>query len=395
MREFRSPDLIYLDHNATTPLAPEAREAMLPFLDGRTGNPSSLHRAGQAARGAMEEAREQVGVLAGAPGESVIFVSSGTEADNLALRGVMHASKRLGAGTHLLVSAVEHPAVLRTAQALGEDGFQVEVVPVDACGRVDPAEVERRLRPDTRLVSVMLANNEVGTVQPVQAIARAVRSRGALLHVDAVQGAPYLPVDLDHLGADLVSLSAHKMRGPQGIGALVVRAGVDLLAQITGGAQETHRRAGTCSAALCAGFGVAARRLRERRSPSFVRALRDRLEEGICAALPGVAPLARAAERLPNTTCLSFEGVQGETLVVALDLEGVAASWGAACASGVTRPSHVLRAMGVPPGQARGAVRFSLGETTTEEEIERAIVTAKRVVSRLRGLCLEQPAGAP
>lgn len=378
------PGPVYLDHNASTPLAPEAREAMLPFLDGAFGNPSSPHRAGQEARSAVERAREEVAELAGAPAEAVLFVSGGTEADNLALRGVMEAARARGPGAHLLVSAVEHPAVLGTADDLAADGFEVERIPVDGCGRVAPAEIERRLRPGTVLVSVMLANHEVGTVQPVESIARILRPRGVLLHVDAVQAAAHREVSIGALGADLVSLSAHKMRGPKGIGALVVRPGVDLRPQMTGGAQQGRRRAGTEPPALCAGFGAAARRLRARPPAESLRALRDRLEEGILAAVPGSMAVAREAERIPNTSCLLFDGVRGDALVVALDLDGVQASHGAACASGLRRPSHVLGALGLPERAARSAVRFSLGEATTAEEIERAVAAVARAVERQR-----------
>jgi len=380
----QSAPAIYLDHNASTPLVPEAREAMLRLLDPVFGNPSSLHRAGQAARAAVEEARDQVAALTGAPAESVVFVSGGTEADNLALRGIMEASRARGSGIHLLVSAVEHPAVLGTAEALSEAGFQIGVIPADAQGRIDPSEVERRLRPDTALVSIMLANHEVGAVQPIRGIAALLRARRIALHVDAVQAAAHLPVNLDELGADLLALSAHKMGGPKGIGALVVRPGAELRPQITGGAQQGRRRGGTESPALCAGFGAAVRRLRDGGRRETVRILRDRLEETIRTTVPGARPLADRTERLPNTSCIIFEGVRGDALVVALDLEGIQVSFGAACASGMARPSHVLTAMGVPAAAALGAVRFSLGAATTAEEIERASETVRRVVARLR-----------
>jgi cysteine desulfurase len=375
---------IYLDYNASAPLAPEARQAMLRCFDPAYGNPSSLHRAGQAARVAVEEARDEIAAFAGAPAESVVFVSGGTEADNLALRGIMEASRSRGAGTHLLVSAVEHPAVLLTAQALSEGGFQVGVIPVDAQGRVDPRDVEKRLRPDTALVSVMLANHEVGTVQPARAIADLLKPRRIALHVDAVQAAAHLPVTLELLGADLLSLSAHKMGGPKGIGALVVRPGAELRPQITGGMQQARRRGGTESPALCAGFGAAVRRLRAGAPHDRIRALRDRLEERILQTVPGSRALATGVERLAGTSCIVFDGVRGDALVVALDLEGVQASFGAACASGMARPSHVLAAMGVPAAVALGAVRFSLGVETTAEEIERSAETVCRVVSRVR-----------
>ncbi len=382
----RSPEhpVVYLDHNATTPLAPEAREAILASLESADGNPSSLHAAGQRARAVVEQAREEIAAVAGAPADGVIFVSGGTEADNLALRGVMEAARAQRRGAHLLVSAVEHPAVLGTAAALAEQGFEAEVVPVDSCGRVDLEELQRRLRPSTSLVSIMLANHEVGTLQPVREIAALLQRRGVLLHVDAVQAAPHLPLAGAAAGAHLLSLSAHKMRGPKGIGALVVRDGVEVRPQLTGGAQQGRRRAGTESPALCAGFAAAVRRLRPGERSAIVRRLRDRLEEEICARVPGARVLARQADRLPNTSCVLFEGVRADLAVVALDREGIQVSFGAACASGMARPSHVLLAMGLSEEAARGAVRFSLGETTTGEEIDRAVSAVEHVIARLR-----------
>lgn len=375
----RDPPRIYLDYNAGAPLREEARREILRCLDSGPGNPSSRHACGQRARAEVERAREAVAAFVDAEATGVIFTGSGTEADNLALRGVL----ALRPGGRLLVSAVEHPAVLETARALERLGHPLDVAPVDHHGRVDPAEVERRLRPDTALVSIQLANHETGTLQPIGEIAARLRRRGVPLHVDAVQAAPHLPLSMRELGVDMLALSAHKLGGPQGIGALVARPGLELAAQLTGGAQQLRRRAGTEPVALCAGFAAVCRRPA---AAERVRALRDRLERELCASIAGAEVAGAGAERLPNTTCVLFDGLRGDLLVVALDLEGVCVSHGAACASGMARPSHVLAALGCPPGRARGAVRFSLGESTTAAEVERALEATRAAVARLRGV---------
>jgi cysteine desulfurase len=382
------PPFIYLDYNAGAPLAPEARREILRCLDAGPGNPSSRHAGGQWARAEVERARETVAAFAGAAEGEVIFTGSGTEADNLALRGIL-ASRP---GAPLLISAVEHPAVLETARSLERSGHPLDIVPVDACGRVDPDEVERRLRPGTALASIMLANHEVGTLQPIEEIALRLGRRGVLLHVDAVQAAPYQPPSMARMGIDLLSLSAHKLGGPQGIGALVVRPGLDLEAQMTGGAQQQRRRAGTEAAALCAGFAAACRAAGGESAAARVRALRDHLEEEVRGAVPGVEVAGSRAERLPNTSCIVFDRLRGDLLVVALDLEGVCVSHGAACASGMARPSHVLTALGFSPEQARGAVRFSLGRQTTADEVAQALGATRSAVTRLRGAAAGAPA---
>ena len=350
-------------------------------LEAPPGNPSSTHRSGQEARAVVEEARQQIASEAGASPEEVVFVSGGTEADNLALRGVMAARSLREGRRHLLVSAVEHPAVLETAHSLAHSGYDVDIVPVDGGGRVDPAVLEQRLRPDTALVSIMAANHETGTLQPVASIARLLKPRGITFHVDAVQALSHAPVSLDGTGADLLSFSAHKIGGPKGIGTLVIRQGVPFVSPMTGGAQQGRRRAGTESPELCAGFSAAVASLR--RCPDRVRALRDGLELALRRRIYGATVLCANVDRLPNTSCVQFRGVPAQSLVVALDLEGLAASHGAACASGMSRPSHVLRAIGLSDNEARSCIRFSLGTSTTSAEIDRAVNIVERVTSRM------------
>ncbi len=309
---------IYLDHNATAPLAAEAREAVLRCLEAPPGNPSSTHRSGQEARAVVEEARQQIASEAGASPEEVVFVSGGTEADNLALRGVMTARSLRDGRRHLLVSAVEHPAVLETAHSLAESGYEVDVVPVDGSGRVDPAALEQRLRPDTAMVSIMAANHETGILQPVTSIARLLRPRGITFHIDAVQALPHAPVSLESTGADLLSFSAHKLGGPKGIGALLIREGVPFVSPMTGGAQQGRRRAGTESPELCAGFSAAVVNLRRR--PDRVRALRDRLELELSRRVSGATVLCAGVDRLPNTRSVQFRGLPAQSMVGAMHL---------------------------------------------------------------------------
>ena len=354
---------------------------MLRCLDAPPGNPSSTHRSGQEARSVVEEARQQIATVADASPEEVVFVSGGTEADNLALRGVMAARSLRDGRRHLLVSAVEHPAVLETAHALAESGYEVDVVPVDSGGRVDPAALEQRLRADTAMVSIMAANHETGTLQPVSSIARLLKPRGITFHIDAVQALPHAPVTLDGTGADLLSFSAHKLGGPKGIGALLIRQGVPFASPMTGGAQQGRRRAGTESPELCAGFSAAVASLRRR--PDRVRALRDRLELELRRRVSGATVLCANVDRLPNTSCVQFRGLAAQNLVVAFDLEDLAVSHGAACASGMSRPSYVLRAIGLSDSEARSCIRFSLGTSTTSAEIEQAVDIVERVTSRM------------
>ena len=367
-------DRIYVDWNATAPLRPQARSAILAALDA-VGNPSSVHAEGRAARRLIEEAREQVAALVGAQARNVVFTSGGTEANMLALTPAT-ATERKATPDRLLVSAIEHPSVLAGGRF---PAAAVERVPVTAAGEIDLAALERRLAaPGGRvLVSVMLANNETGVVQPIPEAARLIHEAGGLLHVDAVQAVGRIHCDINVLGADLLTLSGHKIGAPKGVGALIARDATLPLADplIKGGGQERGRRAGTENVPGIAGFGAAAAAAGAGLAVDGARmtALRDRLEAGLAAASPEVVIFGRQAPRLPNTTLFAVPGMKAETAVIALDLEGVAVSSGAACSSGKVQPSHVLAAMGVPPQLARAAVRVSLGPTTTESEIDRLI----------------------
>ena len=378
-----TPRLIYLDHNATTPLDPAVLAAMMPYLNERFGNASSYHTAGRLARAAMEHARAQVATFLGATPAEVIFTGSGTEADNLALRGVAAATGRRG--RHLVIGATEHPAVLRTAADLAADGWEVTCLPVDGEGRVDPAAVRQALRADTVLVSVMAANNETGVIQPVAEIAALAHAAGALMHTDAVQAAGKMPLQVDCLGVDLLSLAGHKVYGPKGTGALYVREGTPLRAGLTGGPQESGRRAGTENVAGVVGLGAALAAATAGDQP-HVAGLRQRLVDGVQACLDGVQVHSARAPRLGNTASLSFAGVDGEAVLLHLDLAGIAAATGSACSSESAEPSHVLLAMGVPPRLARGTVRFSLGRGNTAAEIDATIAALAQGVPRLRAL---------
>jgi len=373
---------IYLDHNATTPLDPRVVEAMTGALAGTYGNPSSLHWFGQQARAAVEEARESVARLVGAQPAEIVFTASGTEADNMALRGVALAQREPRG--RLLVSAIEHHAVLHCARALAEEGWPVETVRVTSAGLVDLEDLERKLEAGAALVAVMLANNETGVVQPLGDVVRLAHARGALVLCDAVQAVGKLSVDVRALDIDLLALSAHKFYGPKGVGALYVRRGTRLKAFVRGGAQERNRRAGTENVAGVVGLGCAARIAREElaREPPREAVLRDALEERLLA----IAGARRNGDgaRVSNTTNLSFDGIEAESLVMALDLAGLAVSSGAACAAGAVEPSHVLRAMGLPPALVQASVRFSLGRGTTREEIEEAAALVEQAVARQR-----------
>ena len=375
---------IYLDHAATTPLRPEALEAMLPHLVGAFGNPSSAHALGRAARNALDEAREQLAADLGGSAREVVLTSGGTEANNLAVKGAAWAGK--ARGNRIVVSAVEHHAVGHTAEHLAKWGFEIASAPVDGAGRVDPAAVEDLLDERTVLVAVMLANNEVGTIQPVRAIADRVRSRrGIHLHVDAVQAAPYLDLDVADLGADTVAISAHKFEGPKGVGALWVRRGTPLLAQVHGGSQERHRRAGTENVAgavgMAAAYALACAAKPETRARMLD--LRARLQAA-CLALEGVELTGHPTDRLPGLLSLLVRGADGVAASVALDLEGIACSTGSACATGSPEPSHVLTSMGISSAEAMGALRLSLGRGTTTEEIEAAVALVPRVLAGIR-----------
>ena len=377
---------IYLDHNATTPAAPEVIEAVARCLSEEIGNPSSIHYFGQRAKRVLEEAREEVASLLGADAKEIIFLSGGTEANNLAVKGVAEA--RSEKGRHLITTTIEHHAALHAFEAMQKRGCEVTRLPVDEQGRARIADLAAALRPDTALVSVMLANNEVGTIQPVQEMAALCREQGVVFHTDAVQAVGKIPVDVSALGVDLLSLSGHKFYGPRGVGALYVRKGVAFAPQMHGGHQERERRAGTENLAGIVGLAAAARLAREHLEEwaTHTRRLRDRLEAGLRERLEGVTLFGHPERRLPNTLCAAFSGAEGESLLMNLDLKGVAVSTGSACASGTVEPSHVLTAMGAPRELARAALRFSLGRGNTEAEIGRVLELLGDIVPRVRSL---------
>ncbi|HEX5039812.1 MAG TPA: cysteine desulfurase family protein [Candidatus Limnocylindria bacterium] len=370
---------IYLDHAATTPLRSEVLEAMLPYLTEHHGNPSSIHASGRRARQGLDEARETLAARIGARPREIVFTSGGTEADNLALKGVAWAAS--ARGRHIVTSSVEHKAVMNACAVLERQGFEVTYLPVDRYGRVDPADVADAVTSTTALVSVMAANNEVGTIQPVAEIGAICRERKVAFHTDAVQAAAFGPPAPDAWQATLVSLSAHKLGGPKGIGALYVRQGTAMLAQQHGGAQERQRRAGTEDVAGAVGFARAMELSAS--DPGRLADLRDRLLAGLIA-LPGVTLTGHPTERLPNSVSVVVEGIEGGDLVAALDLEGIEASTGSACTTGSVEPSHVLLAMGIEEALAHGSLRLTLGEEHTEADIDSTIGVAASAIERLR-----------
>ena len=378
---------IYLDHNATTPVAPEVADAVATALRTTFGNPSSLHRPGQQAKTALDDARATVAHLLGAVPTEIVFTSGGSESDNLAIRGAAVAGAG-GGRRHLVASAIEHEAVLQTLKALSKQGWTTTLVRVDASGRVAPERLAEAITDQTALVSVMHVNNEIGTIQPVADLARLAHERGALFHTDAVQSVGKLQVDVRALGIDLLSLSAHKLNGPKGVGALWVRRGTRLTAHTTGGKQERNRRAGTENVPAIVGLGTAARLALATGSAetSRVAALRDRLEQGILAGVSDTTVNGDPAHRVANTCNISFDRVEAESLLIALDLDDIAVSTGSACSSGTLAPSHVLRAMGYSPHRTQNSIRFSLGLGNTADEVDRVIAVLPGIVDRLRTL---------
>src|SRR5438034_5106313 len=376
----------YFDHNATTPPDPAVVEVMVRAL-ADFGNPSSVHHFGQRAKAVLDEARSAVAELIGAEPAEIVFTSGGTESDNFALRGAADALDATGR-RHLIASAIEHEAVLNTLKALQRRGFLATLLPVDASGVVDPAALESVITRETAIVSVMHANNEIGTVQPVTGLAEIAHRHGALFHTDAVQSVAKIPVDVRTLGVDLLSLSGHKFNGPNGAGALWIKRGTRLVAAMTGGKHERNRRGGTENVPGLAGLGVAARLARAKMTLEGPRiaALRDRLERGVLASVADTAVNGAGSPRVPNTTNISFEGVEAESLLIALDLEGFAVSTGSACSSGTLEPSHVLRAMGLPSHRTQNSIRFSLGAGNTEAEVDALLAKLPDVVGKLRSL---------
>jgi len=378
---------IYLDNNATTPLAPEVLDAMLPYLKGKFGNPSSIHSAGREAKKALEESRETIaGIVGAASPESICFTGSGSEADNLAIQGAARALRHKG--NHIVTSAVEHPAVLNACGALEKEGFHVTYVKPDRTGMVPAEAVAEALRDDTILISVMHANNETGTINPVPEIGKIAKERNILFHTDAVQSLCKVPFTVDELGVDLLSLSAHKVHGPKGVGALYIREGVLLKPLIYGGHQEGSRRAGTENVAGIVGLATAARLSWEglEKETGRMRAMRDKLERGLLEKIPQIQLNGHPTMRLPNTLNLSFPFVESESLLLELDLKGVAVSSGSACTSGTGEPSHVLLAMGIPHEVCRGALRFSLGRENRPEEIDYVLSVLPEIVERIRAM---------
>jgi cysteine desulfurase len=375
---------VYLDHNASTPVHPEVLEAMLPYFAEHFGNPSSIHGFGREAREGLDTARERIARFLRVGKEEIVFTSGGTESDNLAIKGVAAAR---GAG-HIVTSAVEHHAVLRTCAALEGQGFTVTVVPVDGYGMVDPEDVRRALRNDTILVSIMHANSEVGTIQPVGAIGRITRERGIAFHVDGVQTLGKLPVDLDALNVDLFSFSAHKIYGPKGAAGLYIRKGTKMASVQHGGEHERRRRAGTENVPGIVGLGKAVEvRGRDMAAEEGrVRALRDRLWEGLSARVSEIRLNGHPTERLPGTCNVCFRSIESESIVLGLDLKGVGVSAGSACTSGNVEPSHVLVAMGVPLDWAMGTVRCSVGRSTTTEDIDYVVDSVEPLAGKLRSL---------
>jgi cysteine desulfurase len=387
---------IYLDHAATTPLRPEVLEAMLPYLTAHWGNPSSIHTAGRSARRGLDEARETVARLLGAKPREIVFTSGGTESDNLAVKGAAWAAS--ARARHIVTTEVEHKAVLHSCAMMERHGFEVTYLPVDRYGRVDPVDVTTAITDRTALVSVMYANNEVGTVQPIQAIGAICRDRHVLFHVDAVQAGGFLPLDVDSLQVDLLSLGAHKLYGPKGVGALFVRQGTQLLPQQSGGSQERQRRAGTENVPGIVGFARALELAQgdpEARNVENARlaGLRDTLIAGL-TSIPLVSLTGDPDDRLPNNASVVIGGVEGGDLVAALDLEGIEASTGSACTTGSAEPSHVLLAMGIDEETAHGSLRMTVGRATTAEDIARAIEVTRTVVGRLRDFTAPRPAAA-
>lgn len=374
---------VYFDNNATTPVLPEVMAAMQPYFSECFGNASSIHHHGQQTRAAVERAREAVATLLQCKTSEIVFTSGGTEADNLAIFGVVKP------GDHVIASTIEHHAVLNSCKHLQSTGCEVTYIPVDGRGVVNPDDLRRAIRPNSKLITVMMANNETGVVQPVDDIGRIANEAEIYFHIDAVQAAGKLEIDVKRIGCDLLSISGHKMHAPQGIGALYVRKGSKLQPMVYGGSHERSRRAGTENVPAIVGLGRAAELAKnsvERREFKYMSEMRDRIEQRLLAEIEGTGVNGAGAPRAPNTTNIYFDGIEGEALVIALDLKGLAVSTGAACSSGAIEPSHVLIAMGLPADRARASIRFSLGKQNTADEVEFVLGLVPQIVARLREL---------
>jgi len=377
---------IYLDYAATTPTHPQVVEAMLPYFGDIFGNPSSIHSFGQEAKAAIEEARDQVAALIGARREEIVFTSGGTEADNFALKGMAYANGERG--NHIITTSIEHHAVIEPCKFLERRGFEVTYLPVDNYGVVDLEDVNRAITDKTILISVMHANNEVGTIEPIAEIGRIARERGVYLHTDAVQTVGRIPVDVNELGVDLLAMSAHKLYGPKGVGALYIRKGTRIIPFIHGGEQERRRRASTENVASIVGFGKAAEIAQREMYQETERLinLRGKLIGGLVERIGNIRLNGHPSQRLPNNVNVSIEFVEGESMLLNLDLEGIAASTGSACSSSSLEPSHVLLAMGLSHELAHGSLRFTLGRETTEEELDRVLEVLPKIVTTLRAM---------
>jgi cysteine desulfurase len=377
---------IYLDYAATTPIHPEVVRAMLPYLSDAFGNPSSIHSFGQEARAAIEEARDKIAALIGARSEEVVFTCGGTEADNLAIKGIACANRNKG--NHIITTAIEHHAVVESCKFLQRQGFEATYLPVDSYGLVDPRDVKKAITDKTILISVMHANNEIGTIEPIAEIGKIAQGKGIYFHTDAVQTVGHIPVDVNELGVDLLAMSAHKLYGPKGVGALYVRKGTKLIPLLHGGEQERGYRASTENVPAIVGFGeavaIAHRELGE--EAKHLVPLRNKLIEGLMGCIDHIHLNGHPTQRLPNNVNVSIEFVAGETMLLNLDLQGIAASTGSACSSGGMEPSHVLLALGLSPDLADDSLRFTLGRETTDEEIDRVLEILPQIVAKLRAM---------
>jgi cysteine desulfurase len=391
---------VYLDYNATTPVEPEVLDAMLPYFSGEFGNAASIHTPGQRARAVVETAREQVAALIGARAQEIVFTSGGTESDNQAIFGVVgqaflpvSSSRNADSFSHIITTAIEHEAVLNACQALEKSGVRVTFLATNREGQIDLDELRSAIRPETVLITVMHANNELGTVQPLEEIGHIAKEGDIYFHTDAVQSAGKLPIDVNALQVDLLGLSGHKFYAPKGVGALYIRGGTRLRQLLYGGHHQRGFRPGTENVAGIVGLGKAAEIARESLAADArrVSSLRDRLEQGLLARVPHARVNGSSAPRTPNTTNLVFPGIEGEALLIALDLKGLACSTGAACSSGAVEPSHVLTAIGLPSAEARASLRFSLGRHTTEQEIDFALQVVPYTVEQLRELSPTYP----
>ncbi len=376
---------IYLDYAATTPAHPEVVKAMLPYFTEIFGNPSSIYACGQEAKGAVEEARSKVARLIGARDEEIVFASGGTEADNFAIKGTAYANE--SKGNHIIASAIEHHAVLETCKFLQKRGYSITYLPVDKYGMVDPGTVKKSITAKTILISVMHANNEVGTIEPLAEISKVAREAGVYFHTDAVQTTGHIPVNVNELGVDLLAISAHKLYGPKGVGALYIRKGTKLVSFQHGGEQERRRRAGTENVAGLVGFGRAAELAEQEMGDEAIRltGLRDKLIKGLLQ-MEYTHLNGHPTKRLPNNANISIEFIEGESMCLNLDLQGICTSTGSACSSSSLEPSHVLLAMGFPAEQAHGSLRFTLGKWTTEKEIDRVLEVLPPIVAKLRAM---------